>query len=55
MMKKTKLSWLIKNQNEFLENRIINWNQAKKWTYDKETHTNIKRSKMDFNGTWIKF
>lgn len=42
-----------KNQNEFLKNRIINWNQAKKWMI-KETHK-VERSQLNLEGTWLRF
>lgn len=42
-----------KNQNEFLKNRIINWEQAKKWIF--RNNSSVNRSQTVLSGSWLNF
>ena len=42
-----------KNQNEFLENRILNWKQSKNWIQGKKRSTN--KFSTEHDGSWFQF
>lgn len=42
-----------KNQNDFLENRILNWKQSKNWIQNKNRST--QKNSTEHNGSWYQF